>query len=277
MSEANPLPAWDVQAVGAENSPLIIHVPHAGTRIPADVRRGLLLADDELATEIAKMTDWHTDGMAQDALASSDVSATVFTNRLSRLVVDPERLLDDREPMAAIGMGAVYRVTSGLQPLRRPDRGEEERLLNDWFHPYAAALNQLVDETLADHGQAVIIDLHSFPSIALPYELDAAAARPGLCLGTDRIHTPATLLDAAVDAFDGISGGVAEDTPFSGTYVPLPHWGRTPAVGSIMIEVRRDLYQVEPGGPLHDGYDAVVAGLARFFVAASSARTVGVL
>jgi hypothetical protein len=31
-----------------------------------------------------------------------------------------------------------------------------------------------------------------------------------------------------------------------------------------MIEIRRDLYQEEPGGPLHDGYKTVVSGLVKF-------------
>jgi hypothetical protein len=37
-----------------------------------------------------------------------------------------------------------------------------------------------------------------------------------------------------------------------------------------MIEVRRDLYLQEPGGPLQEGYDTVVAGLARFLLALTS-------
>jgi hypothetical protein len=32
-----------------------------------------------------------------------------------------------------------------------------------------------------------------------------------------------------------------------------------------MIEVRRDLYQFEPGGPLHSGFERVVDHLAHLF------------
>jgi N-formylglutamate amidohydrolase len=257
---------WAVHRTGPGSSPLIIHVPHAGTWIPDDERRLLLLDDDELDLELRRMTDWHTDRMAADALAlaGDGVAATVFANRTSRLVVDPERFVDDTEPMAAIGMGAVYRVTSHLHPLRRPDPGEERRLLDRWFHPYAAAFTRVVDEALADHGEAVIVDLHSFPSIALPYEPDPSAVRPAICVGTDPVHTSSRLAVAAQAAFGGVAGGVANDSPFAGTYVPLAHWRRTPEVRSIMIEVRRDLYQSEPGGPLHNGYDPVMRRLAYF-------------
>ena len=257
----------------------MLHVPHAGTLIPDDVRRSLLLDDEELKAEISRMTDWHTDLLALDALAAlaalaaldgldaagaAGTTATVFANRLSRLVVDPERFLDDSEPMAAVGMGAVYRMTSDLRPLRNPDPAEEDRLLERFFHPYAAAFERLISDAIATHGQAIIVDLHSFPSAALPYELEPLAHRPGICLGTDPIHTHQHLLDAAVEAFDGVAGGVTENSPFSGTYVPHRHWRKHPQVGSIMIEVRRDLYQTEPGGARHAGYGDVVRRIASF-------------
>jgi N-formylglutamate amidohydrolase len=226
-----------------------------------------LLDDAELALEIRRITDWHTDRLALDAIELAGVAAAVFVNRVSRLVVDPERLTDDAEPMAAIGMGRVYRVTSQLHPLRYADPTDDQRLIERWFHPYTAAFTRLVDETLCEHGQVTIVDLHSFPSAPLPYEPDPLAPRPGVCIGTDPDHTPPWLAEAAFKAFSGIKGGVAANTPFSGSYVPLPHWRRTRKVKSVMVELRRDLYQQEPGGPLHEGYATVVAGLARLFSA----------
>ena len=257
-------PMWAMHRVGEGNSPLVIHVPHSGREIPVAERRHLLLGDAELDEEIARMTDGHTDQMAIDALGSSGVVGAVFVNHLSRLVVDPERLTDDSEPMSVVGMGAVYRVTSDLGALRSLGAGDEKRLLDRWFRPYAAAFSALVDQVLEDHGSAVIVDLHSFPSVPLPYELDPAALRPGVCIGTDAGHTPPELVAAAVDAFTGVRGGVAENTPFAGTYVPLAHWHRTPQVRSIMIEVRRDLYQTEPDCDLHHGYRDITSRLGSF-------------
>lgn len=40
--------AWTIHNVGHGVSPLIVHVPHAGTWIPDPDRRGLLLDDREL-------------------------------------------------------------------------------------------------------------------------------------------------------------------------------------------------------------------------------------
>jgi N-formylglutamate amidohydrolase len=259
--------AWAVSRLGEGPAPVLVHIPHAGTIIPPKERGRLLLDDAGLALELRRMTDCHTDRLGLDAIELAGVAAAVFVNQVSRLVVDPERLPDDAEPMAAIGMGRVYLVTSHLHPLRYADPADDKRLLDRWFHPYAEAFARLVDETLCEHGQATVVDVHSFPSEPLPYEPNPLAPRPGVCIGTDPDHTPPWLVEAAFKAFSGLKGGVAANSPFSGSYVPMPHWRRTRKVMSIMIEIRRDLYQQEPGGPLHEGYDSVVAGLARFFTA----------
>src|SRR5512135_1972411 len=98
--------------------PLLVHVPHASTEIPDDVRADLVLTGDELDAELAAMTDWHTDRLAVEAIERSGVAATIVRNPVSRLVVDPERFPDEREVMGRRGMGAVYTSTSALGPLR---------------------------------------------------------------------------------------------------------------------------------------------------------------
>jgi N-formylglutamate amidohydrolase len=245
-------------------SPLIIHVPHASTVIPDHVRADLLLDDDELDLQLKKMTDWHTDDIANYVLVRAGLEARVIENKFSRLVIDPERFLGDEEPMAAIGMGAVYHSTADLTPLCLSDPARDDALIDEYFRPYARTFTDTVNQVLDDCGRVVINDLHSFPSEPLPYEFDQEALRPGICIGTDPSHTPGALVDMAIESFTGVPGGIALNTPFAGTYVPLEHLGRTAQVSSIMIEIRRDLYQEEPGGPPHEGYRTVVSGLVKF-------------
>ncbi|WP_416965076.1 N-formylglutamate amidohydrolase, partial [Streptomyces sp. Agncl-13] len=71
--------------------------------------------------------------------------------------------------------------------------------------------------------------------------------RPAVCLGTDAFHTPPALLSAAREAF-AACGEIGLDSPFIGTYVPLEFYGKEPAVGALMVEIRRDTYMTEPGG-----------------------------
>lgn len=84
---------------------------------------------------------------------------------------------------------------------------------------------------------------------------------PPVCLGTDGFHTPPELLALAEAAFSGF-GGTGLDSPFSGTYVPLKHYGTDRRVGALMIEIRRDLYMPEPGGPAGPGLDPLASALA---------------
>ncbi|MFE0650355.1 N-formylglutamate amidohydrolase [Streptomyces sp. NPDC059534] len=245
---------------GAPDSPVLLHVPHSSSVVPPDVREGILLDDGELAAELAHITDSHTAEIAAGAASAAATTPWRFVNRLSRLVVDPERFPDEREEMLAVGMGAVYTSTTHRAGLR-PAGFDPAPLLDRYFTPYAEAMTEAVAGRLAATGRAVIVDVHSYPTEPLPYELHGDGPRPPVCLGTDPFHTPPALLEAAREAFGGF-GGVATDTPFAGTYVPLRHYRRDPRVTALMVEIRRDLYMSEPGGPAGPGAAALGAALA---------------
>ncbi|MEU6915059.1 N-formylglutamate amidohydrolase [Streptomyces olindensis] len=242
---------------GAGHSPVILHVPHSARHIPDAVREGIVLGDEELARELDHITDAHTAEIAATAAGLAGVRPWRFVNRLSRLVVDPERFPDEREEMRAVGMGAVYTRTTHGDPLRSEDV-DTGPLVERYFLPYARAMTDAVADRLAATGRAVIIDVHSYPSRRLPYELHGKGPRPAVCLGTDSFHTPAALLDAAREAF----AETELDTPFSGTYVPLEFYRTRPEVSALMVEIRRDTYMTEPGGPAGPGLRRLAAALA---------------
>ena len=237
---------WHVET-GHPQSPVILNVLHASREIPSDVRDGIVLGDAALAAELLMMTDSHTDLIAARACASSVHEPWRFVNAYSRLVVDPERFPDDREEMLAVGMGAVYTSTAHGGALRLPDPARSDALIQCYFEPYGRALGELVEARLAAMGRVTILDVHSFPSVALPYELHADLRRPAICLGVDPFHTPPAVAAAAHRRFAEF-GEVLENEPFVGTYVPLAHWGTTRAVTSMMIEIRRYLYMHEATG-----------------------------
>ncbi|MGP3683570.1 N-formylglutamate amidohydrolase [Streptomyces sp. IBSNAI002] len=242
---------------GAAASPVILHVPHSSRLVPKSVRDGIVLDDPGLERELDHITDSHTAGIAEAAAAGSAVRPWQFVNGLSRLVIAPERFPDEREEMLAVGMGAVYTHTTHRERLR-PDGFDGRPLVDRYFHPYAEAVARAVRDRLEAVGRAVVIDVHSYPTRPLPYELHGEGARPPICLGTDPFHTPPGLLAAAERAFAGF-GGTGLDSPFAGTYVPLEHYGKDSRVQALMVEIRRDTYMSEPGGPAGPGL-AVLAG-----------------
>ena len=260
---------------GAASSPVILHVPHASRDIPAGVRDGLLLSDEDLDAELDHMTDAYTERVAADAAGRAAVRPWIFENELSRLVVDPERFLDEREEMRSVGMGAVYTRTSHGRLLRE---AEDPELVEAYFHPYAQAMTDLVAERLRVTGRAVIIDVHSYPADPLPYELHADGPRPAICLGTDAFHTPPELISAARKAFAssvgagaGAGAGAAGcdiglNTPFSGCYVPTAYYGKAAGVAGLMVEIKRR----SPNGPPVAGLEPVAAALTALVEAASA-------
>jgi N-formylglutamate amidohydrolase len=231
------------------------------------VRAGIVLDDTALERELDHITDAHTARIAQTAAGLAGVTPWRFVNRLSRLVVDPERFPDEREEMLAVGMGAVYTRTTHREPLRRDDV-DPQPLIERYFHPYARAMTEAVADRLAATGRAVVVDVHSYPAERLPYELHGEGPRPPVCLGTDAFHTPPGLLAAAREAF-AACGETGLDSPFAGAYVPLEFYGKDPRVAAVMVEIRRDTYMTEPGGPAGPGLDRLGAALAALVDAVS--------
>jgi N-formylglutamate deformylase len=254
---------------GADHSPVVLHVPHAGLVVPPWARAHLLLDDDELSAEVAALTDHRTDAIARAAAERARVRPWVVVNPVSRFVVDPERFPDEREEMAAVGMAAVYTHGTRGQRIRADDPDHRDALLAAYYAPWADAVADLVDARLAATGRAVLLDVHSYPSAPLPYELHADGPRPAVCLGTDPAHTPPALVDAARAAFAPV-GTVGLDSPFRGTYVPLRHYGADPRVYALMLELRRDGHLVEPDGPATAGLDGAATALAALVDAVTS-------
>jgi len=263
---------------------VILHVPHSSRTVPADVREDIVLDDAALERELDHITDSHTARIAAEAAGRCAEEPWRFINQLSRLVVDPERFPDEREEMRAVGMGAVYTRTTHGEPLRPghfPDGSPgvgvgvgadvEQPLLDRYFHPYAAAMTDAVTQRLEAVGRAVIIDVHSYPSERLLYELHGDGPRPPVCLGTDSFHTPSDLLAHAEKAFAGF-GGTGINSPFAGTYVPLKYYGDDRRVSALMIEIRRDIYMTEPGGPAGPGLQRVAVALAELVDTVGRAR-----
>ncbi len=250
---------------------VVVHIPHASTVVPDSLRPSIALSDQDLAHELLLMTDRYTDDLF-DVPAESAVTVKF---PVSRLVVDPERFIDDKdEPMAAVGMGAVYvKTSSGLR--LRSDLTESERveLLSTYYVPHHQILTNAVASAVAAHGQCLILDGHSFPSQPLPHEPDQDVNRCDICIGTDAFHTPKQLKDLAMNEFRAQGFHVDVNRPFSGSLVPTAFYQHELRVRSLMIEVNRSLYMDETTGARLESYDAVatrVQNVMRAIIAESA-------
>jgi N-formylglutamate deformylase len=233
----------------------VIHIPHASTVIPADVRRTFVLSDAELGRELLRLTDRYTDELFH--LAPELAFSVVYG--VNRFVTDPERFPDDgAEPMAARGMGAVYVSTTDGEPLRdaltAPQRSD---LLTRFYQPHHVALEAAVQGVLDATGHCLIIDSHSFPNEPLPCDQDQQRPRPDVCIGTDSFHTPGELAAQAAGAFSDQGLDVTLDRPFSGAMVPARWYEQDKRVASVMVEINRRLYMDEATGEKNSGFSDI--------------------
>jgi N-formylglutamate deformylase len=228
--------------------PLIFHIPHASTLVPDDA--GLIASPAYITEQIRVLTDHHTDKIFGACARAEDA---VILAPVSRIVVDVERFPDDaHEPMSAVGMGAVYVRGCDGGELRHSNAARDV-LLQRYYAPHHAALEAAVDGHLGAHGQALILDCHSFPAQAHLYEGDLMRRRPEICIGTDAFHTPDILAEHVEQVFAKHGFEVARDTPFAGALVPQHVYRRDKRVTSVMVELRRDLYMDEETSELMRG------------------------
>lgn len=228
--------------------PLVGNVPHSSQFIPDDLRKFILLNDDELKKELLLLTDHYVQEIFSSII---DAGGILVQYNCSRLILDPERFEnDEKEEMSKIGMGVIYVKTSDGKNLRNKlDQSEREGLLKRFYRPYHRVIEQEISDLLKRFGRCLILDCHSFPSRPLPFEPDQNAERPDICVGTDEYHTPPSLIEAVINFFKRIPLNVSLNNPYAGTYVPITYLvAKEKRVSSIMIEINRKLYLNEITG-----------------------------
>ena len=214
---------------------MILHIPHSSTET---LNKDIL----DKKIELLRMTDHFTDELY------SSPNATKIIFEVSRLICDVERFEDDeQEAMSKLGMGVCYVKNSFSKLLRRVSPEEKKSIVESYYRPHHLRLSDEVDAELAKDNKALIIDCHSFPEVAYPFNSDFKQRRPDICLGTDEYHTPKALLQRVKKFFLEKGYEVRVDSPYSGTMVPLKHYKKDKRVNSIMIEVNRKLYMDDEG------------------------------
>ena len=228
------LPEHGVFMARNQQSPVLVHTPHTNRHIPHFVRRDLLLTDDELNAELDALTDTGVHEFTRAAVPTT-YDINWITATMSRLVIDVARL--DWDPKESVGMGAVYTRTLDGRVLRDiPD--DDLWWLQLQHRAYTKAVERYVGTLVERTGSTVILDIHSYGPRHRADE-DADAPRPEVCFGTNEVHTPRWLREAAAASFSNYQAEF--DTAFTGTYLPGRAWLDDPRVSSISIKVRHDL------------------------------------
>jgi len=215
---------------------VVLHLPHASTVMPdLDGFVG------NWRQEIDLLTDWATEDIFDVKGAERVIAAC------SRVYCDVERYADDAlEPMARLGMGAVYTHADDGAILRHVDAGMRARIIATWHRPHHQRLSHVVCNLLKQGRPVVLIDGHSFSDLPFRRDDDQRRPRPDICLGTDRTWSAPAATERMRSAAAEQGFSVSINAPYGGAMVPegVPDLDPTcqARFKSYMIELNRRLY-----------------------------------
>lgn len=226
-----------------KSSPLVLSIPHASVYIPDEERDSFLLDETALSLFIDEAIDWYTDELYD---VTSETGGVSLCHGINRVVVDTERYEDDeRESMAAQGLGALYVKTYSGEALRNiPTSEKREELLNRYFRSYHKELEELVSQAVERFGYCLLLDCHSFGSIRAPSPFYDVRDLPDLCIGTDSRHEEPVLTDEICDRARDYGLKVKVNDPYSGVVIPQKWYGDKRVI-AYMLELNKSLYLKE--------------------------------
>ena len=236
--------SFDLFGGGAPASPVVLSVPHAGRDYPLALRTALRVPPAALVV----LEDRHVDAVA---LAARTAEPTLVQRR-ARAWIDLNRGEDERDPRvdegadphAQPGRSAKIRSGLGLVPGRTGRAGDlwsrrfadaevRQRIIAD-HRPYHAALAQLLAAARARFGVAVLVDLHSMPSLT-----DGVQVVLGDRFGRSAGGRFVARVDSEARGM-GIATGL--NTPYAGGHILDRHADPAGGVHAVQVELDRALY-----------------------------------
>jgi N-formylglutamate amidohydrolase len=194
--------------------PLLISVPHAGLKVPPEVkgictltRQQIVEDGDEGAAEIYSLRD--------------EVTSFVTTD-VARAIVDLNRAEDDRRADGVVKTQTIWEVPIYGEPL--PDE-LVEMLLTKYYRPYH---NQL--STLAKKAK-LGVDCHTMAAAGPPIASDAGQERPLICLSNAEGTCPESWLARLAECLENsFRVSVSINSPFKGGHIIRSHAHELPWV-----------------------------------------------
>jgi len=237
-----------------QTSAVIFSSPHSGRDYPA-------------AFLAASPLDGRTLRSSEDAFVDSlfdmapQLGAPLLTACAPRAYIDLNRAPDEfdpgviegvvrtgHNPRISSGLGVIPRVVAGGRIIYRGKMpfAEAEARVAAYWQPYHLALRGLLDDTLADFNEAILIDCHSMPHEAIESHARPGQPRPEVVLG-DRFGATAApeVMDRVEAAFAGAGLRVVRNAPFAGAYIAQAYGRPSRQQHVVQVEIDRALYMNE--------------------------------
>lgn len=225
------------------NSPLLVSMPHVGTRLPEWLvprltEAGLALSD----------TDWYLEAL-YDFLENLD--ATVIIARYSRYVIDLNRPVDDASlypGQSVTGLCPVDTFAGAPIYLEHalPTPDEVQQRVRRFWAPYHQALAEELSRIKALHGRAMLWDAHSIRS-EVPRFFEGQL--PHLNIGTADNQACTPELTEKVAAAARCAGNYewVVNGRFKGGYITRAYGRPQAGVDAVQLEIAMRSYMDESG------------------------------
>ena len=187
------MPIQDPFIYEAGTIPLLVSIPHAGTRLTPAVEDGLSDAARPLPD-----TDWHIPRLYDFVRG---LGAHVLIGQYSRMVIDLNRPPDDQPLYTTATTGlypdTLFDGTPVFEEGKTPSAAERKLYLDEIWHPYHQKIQDCLSEIKARHEYALLFHAHSIASV-IPRLFDGTL--PDLNLGTNQGLSSAPSLGEQVSA-----------------------------------------------------------------------------
>lgn len=239
-------------------SPVVLSVPHAGRDYPLALRAAARVP----ITALVGLEDRYVDAVALAARSDE----TLIVQQVARAWIDLNRAEHDRDPRLDEGapaghLSAKVRSGLGLVPRRTSAAGElwRHRLSGDEVaarirgahRPYHEMLGEALAAARARFGVAVLLDVHSMPSIA------GGRARivTGDLFGRSAAGRFVHRVEAEVAAV-GLEHAL--NAPYAGGHILERHARPAEQIHGVQLEIDRALYLDRRLDRPGEGFDRVV-------------------
>ncbi|WP_027213286.1 N-formylglutamate deformylase [Burkholderia sp. WSM2232] len=233
--------------------PLLISIPHLGTRIPADIAATM--------TPVAQRTDdcdWHLDRLYAFARR---MGASILAPTYARYVIDLNRPPDGANLYPGQDTTGLLPVdTFDKEPLYRegqlPDEAEVARRRDAYWMPYHAALASELAALKARHGKVLLWEAHSIRShVPRFFEGRLPDFNFGTSNGASAVAGLAEELAAVVERHGDYSA--VANGRFKGGYITRHYGEPSQGVHAVQLELSQITYMQEQ---LPYAYDEALAG-----------------
>jgi N-formylglutamate amidohydrolase len=241
---ASTVPPWRLTGEIDGRWPLFITSPHSGRHYPP----GFLAASRLTLAELRRAEDALVDGLL-DGIAGVPVLAASH----ARSWLDLNRAADELDPAmfdgplpgpvaggprVAAGLGVIPRLAAqGLEIYARPlPASEAEARIASHHRPWHALVAAQLAAARAQHGAALLIDVHSMPPPTGPRP-------PQIVLGDCHGSSAHPAIVALMEAYFRRAGWrVARNQPYAGGYTTHHHGRPASGIHAVQIEICRSLY-----------------------------------